>query len=559
MKFILFLFCFTWTKTQCELLQAVLLDENNPNVNFDEIADTDPLFSDTVVIDDSGVPGTEGASHTDGSKRVCDDIAIIGAGISGSFIAWRLRNSNKSISVYEYSHRIGGRIFTSHIHGVKGFKAELGAMRFHESSHQLLNKTARHLGLTVIDFPLGYGASDSTLMFLRGVHMRYNEVGSKMPYNLKPEEKISYRQILRNIYVNSTDYSQHKHRDSFHLKTHDGLELYKQSIQAVFAKTISTELAHYIKDINSFLSDFGTTSAAYALPASDPITPGESSYNMKTIKEGFSTIPKRLINKFKNASSKHHVLLNYNLKGITKNHDGTYQLHFDNHRNHAAHDQCAKKVVLAINRLALEHLNWSVLKQPNIRNLITKSVRDAHAVKFFLAYDQPWWKKSNMYSEFAISDTPIHRTYDFGPVAGTNISVLDAVYSDNDVTLWEELVKRGPRISGNSVHSVTPETVFIIHKYLAAIYNIDMHTIPKPVGGVIGIWDAYPIGGAWCEWLPGYIMPDVEKQMVKPSSHDEVYVASNAFNSKSLSFWSESALEAAELVLEHFNITTFKT
>lgn len=41
-----------------------LLSVNSFSVNFDEIADTDPLFSDTVLIDDSGVPGTEGASHT---------------------------------------------------------------------------------------------------------------------------------------------------------------------------------------------------------------------------------------------------------------------------------------------------------------------------------------------------------------------------------------------------------------------------------------------------------------------------------------------------------------
>jgi hypothetical protein len=44
----------------------------------------------------------------------------------------------------------------------------------------------------------------------------------------------------------------------------------------------------------------------------------------------------------------------------------------------------------------------------------------------------------------------------------------------------------------------------------------------KPIGGIIGVWDAYPIGGAWQEWLPGYIFPDVEKQMVKPSAHDDV-------------------------------------
>jgi hypothetical protein len=47
------------------------------------------------------------------------------------------------------------------------------------------------------------------------------------------------------------------------------------------------------------------------------------------------------------------------------------------------------------------------------------------------------------------------------------------------------------------MHTVTPETINVIHKYLSAIYSINIHHIPKPIGGIIGVWDAYPIGGAW--------------------------------------------------------------
>jgi hypothetical protein len=87
--------------------------------------------------------------------------------------------------------------------------------------------------------------------------------------------------------------------------------------------------------------------------------------------------------------------------------------------------------------VALEKLEWSGLKQPHIWDLITKSVRDAHSVKFFLAYDRPWWRSSHNYDEYAVSDTPLHRTYDFGTIHGSNVSVLNAVYTDNDVTLLQ--------------------------------------------------------------------------------------------------------------------------
>ena len=77
------------------------------------------------------------------------------------------------------------------------------------------------------------------------------------------------------------------------------------SIQAVFAKYLSSELVHYIEDVNSFLSDFGTTNAAYALPARDPITPGESSLEMSTVKEGMNALPRRLLTQFRNDSTKY--------------------------------------------------------------------------------------------------------------------------------------------------------------------------------------------------------------------------------------------------------------
>lgn len=64
------------------------------------------------------------------SDQTCDDIAVIGAGIAGSYTAWRLREQNLSITVYEYSDRVGGRIHTVHFDDTPSINIELGAMRF---------------------------------------------------------------------------------------------------------------------------------------------------------------------------------------------------------------------------------------------------------------------------------------------------------------------------------------------------------------------------------------------------------------------------------------------
>jgi len=60
----------------------------------------------------------------------CDDIAIVGAGVGGSYAAWKLRNRHQVVTVYEYSDRIGGRLHTTQIKGVPDINVELGAMRF---------------------------------------------------------------------------------------------------------------------------------------------------------------------------------------------------------------------------------------------------------------------------------------------------------------------------------------------------------------------------------------------------------------------------------------------
>ena len=66
--------------------------------------------------------------HFSGDK--CDDVAIIGAGIAGTYAGWRLRNKNKRITIYEYSNRVGGRLYTTNFKSVPDINVELAAMRF---------------------------------------------------------------------------------------------------------------------------------------------------------------------------------------------------------------------------------------------------------------------------------------------------------------------------------------------------------------------------------------------------------------------------------------------
>ena len=69
----------------------------------------------------------------------CDDIAIVGAGVGGTYAAWKLRSTQQVVTVYEYSDRVGGRLRTTQIKGVPDINVELGAMRFVPSCKHIEN------------------------------------------------------------------------------------------------------------------------------------------------------------------------------------------------------------------------------------------------------------------------------------------------------------------------------------------------------------------------------------------------------------------------------------
>ena len=60
-------------------------------------------------------PQTETQPDIDVTK--CHDVAIVGAGPGGTYAAYRLRNKNLNIAVYEQLNRVGGRLFSVHVPG----------------------------------------------------------------------------------------------------------------------------------------------------------------------------------------------------------------------------------------------------------------------------------------------------------------------------------------------------------------------------------------------------------------------------------------------------------
>ncbi|XP_063447763.1 aplysianin-A-like [Mytilus trossulus] len=505
-------------------------------------------------------------TYVPASDENCDDVAIVGGGIAGSYAAWRLRHTDQKITIYEYSNRIGGRLNTYHFPSAPDINVELGAMRFYPEVHKLLNKTICDVGLAQEIFELGgLAKSPNTLMYLRGNHLRFEEAGGpRTPYGLRPSKLKPPDQLKRELFNKYTNvqYFNDPASQKFNVKTVDGVYLNDQSVKAFYLKYGGQEVYNYLNDLNGFNSMQGSdTSATVALPTSPPTKP-----IVNTITGGMNQLPERLVDMFLQASKKHSLHLNKNLIAIKKRFDGKYDLFFQgtdtiNGQTNIRKDNtlirhCAKKVILGINRLGLKQLDWDVLYRPHIRKLLTDSTEDINKSKLFLVYDYPWWRRKDLNTNYIASDTPLRHTYDFGTSKYTHKSVLNAMYLDEDVDVWLELARRDNRNAGVNDYTFKPgnETICFAHKYLSEIYQIPLKHIPYPVDGIIVFWKNYPWGGDWNFWKPGYIWNEVEKQMIQPSKYDDIYIANNAFNSGTIPIWSQAALEIVECVLKRMKM-----
>jgi lysine 2-monooxygenase len=117
------------------------------------------------------------------------DIAVVGGGIAGAYSAWRLQQEEgvkKTIGLFEYSDRIGGRLYTVTRPGLPHVKAEVGGMRYIPDQHVMVANLVDHLKLPTKDFPMGAPApvgANCNLLYLRGRHLRLHELAdvSKVP------------------------------------------------------------------------------------------------------------------------------------------------------------------------------------------------------------------------------------------------------------------------------------------------------------------------------------------------------------------------------------------
>ncbi|HYH46097.1 MAG TPA: FAD-dependent oxidoreductase [Thermoanaerobaculia bacterium] len=517
------------------------------------------------------------------------DVAVVGGGVSGAYCAWRLQHHLKAdarIALFEYSDRIGGRLFTVTMPGLPNVKAEVGGMRYIPSQHAMVNSLVEHLKLKTKPFPMGAPepvGSNCNLFYLRGRHLRLHELAdpAKVPYNLAWNERglgptNLQVQVMNTIYPGMANLSL---CDTMKVGAF-GRPLWKWGFWDLMFKTLSNEGYQFMKDAGGYDANVANANAVTQLPATEYSDETE----FLTLADGYDQLPIQLAERFNRQMpgglpEGERVKMNHRLAEIEiGSGEYPYTLHFEptvttfnktrTAENAARVTVRAKKVILAMPRRSLELIKSTFFDDPWLKANIG-SVLIQSAFKLFLAYESPWWRALGLVAGRSVTDLPIRQTYYFGTECEQEgglpfmNSLLMASYNDiSTVPFWKGL-ELGEPYQGYrpaclepGVTDVVPRMEFpatdlmveVANKQVAAVHALP--ELPMPYSAVYHTWNEDPYGGGWHEWKANYRLDEVMCRMRKPVDALDIHIVGEAYSYGQ--GWVEGALDTAESMLEDF-------
>jgi monoamine oxidase len=523
------------------------------------------------------------------SDRV--EFAIIGAGVSGLYTAWRLvcdrpqAVGTSSVKIFEASDRVGGRLLTWMPMGPSGgLRAELGGMRFFKEQELVWNLLKR-LGLddSIIEFPVkGPGLrlllrGRSTLLNVRDPTKRYSLPSDNRRRQASAILERTVMEILddRNAALLDRRLGGERPRSRQDWDTIKpylrwrGQKLWEIGFWNLLSESLDSETYHYISDAFGYYSTAANWNAAEAMQ--DIALDANPEY--KTLAEGMSALPKALAGDVEQAGGE-IVMKTRLVKFESLGNGGPWRLSLKGLSEEESIVEAAN-LILALPRRSLELLapsrSFDLEASPDLKRLI-QSVRPVPAFKLFLFYRNRWWEQlQNSTGGRSVCDLPIRQTYYFAPdptptdAHVASCGLLMASYSDaRAVDFWRVLAERdsnsvmrfvrlirglGLREFPPTLHMASPDMLRHAKAQLALLHRFDESHIPDPKFGAFADWGDDPIGGGWNLWEPKVDVRDAMRKIKIPLGEDHrVHIVGEAYSG--VQGWVEGALTAAEKTLQ---------
>ncbi|HBV15840.1 flavin monoamine oxidase family protein [Chryseobacterium carnipullorum] len=430
------------------------------------------------------------------------EVAIIGAGTSGLYTAYRLVTDKKykasEVQIFDMNNKLGGRLESVVMPGMN-FWGELGGMRY-LTSQEIVTTLIEGYPLTEEDpakripvlkdtmtpvaFPMG--DPSKLLMYLRKDRCKQDawnvaqDEGKKLPtrYYLNDDDdgfssdqlfnKIIYEVLMADPWVAETykdkiikgdgiyDYSFKLTSEdwdvikprlvyNFPNSPYDQRKVNDLGFWNLIKDQISQEGYEFVANAGGYYSNTINWNSAEAFPYMVGDFSAGTIY--KTIEEGYDSIAYAVANSYMDHEGA-CIWSENKLLTFTKEHSLTnthkYQLTFLNLKTNTTWNVYANTLILAMPRKSLELLDQNNfffnINENSVLNTNIRSVIMEPAFKILMGFEYPWWKELQIDSGHSITDLPMRQCYYFGTDPETNNSMLLGSYGDMETeTFWKAL------------------------------------------------------------------------------------------------------------------------
>ncbi|MES2075739.1 MAG: FAD-dependent oxidoreductase [Pseudomonadota bacterium] len=539
------------------------------------------------------------------------DVAIVGAGISGIYSAYRLTTAGAKtgaqVQVFDMNTRIAGRLESVRLPGLPTVQGELGGMRY-LTSQQIVTTLIEEVfadQMEAVEFPMGDPAK--LFMYLRKDRCKQNAWsqaqanGEKLltRYYLNDDDigfsadqlfsKVIYDVLVADPWFNER-YSEFVNKvDEYTYTIHLTLEQWDQikpnltyqfegspydkrlvndiGFWNLLKDQVSQEGYTFLSTGGGYYSNTINWNAAEAFPYMIGDFSATAVY--KTIATGFDSTVYAMANEYMAYEGAciwtENKLLTFN-KEHAESATHRYELVFLNLRTNLPWKVYANSLVLAMPRRSLQLLDqnnffFNINQNTELNNNI-RSVIMEPAFKILMGFDTPWWREElGITAGHSITDLPMRQCYYFGTGEFSDHSMLLGSYGDMDTqTFWKALsddpVKFRPRktrlASQSEVAALNDVQAsdMMVKELVDELRELHGVGVPMPYITWFKDWADDPFGAGYHAWKAGYKVQDVMPYMRKPDENENIHICGEAYSDQQ--GWVEGAFCEAEKMLESY-------
>ncbi len=541
------------------------------------------------------------------------EVAIIGAGVSGLYSAYRLLSSGESIDkaceiqIFEMSHRIGGRLESIVLPGMK-ISAELGGMRY-TTSQKIVTGLIEDVfanELTNIQFPMGN--NDNLFGYFRKhrVKMQDWNIAQKEGKKLKTKYDLNkndiglsaeqlFNKIVYSVLKKDPWFVDKYASKIFHVSEYDhgfkltrkewndikpnltyhfdgpykGKKVNNMGFWNLIKDQTSEEGYNFLSVAGGYYSNTINWNAAEAFPYMvGDFSDAEVQY--KTIEGGYDKIAYALANAYlKNPGAS--IWGGNRLVTFSKseNNDYRYELVFFNEDEQKEYRILANKIIMAMPTRSLELLDQNNFffarnTQKELQKNIDSVVKES-SFKILMGFEEPWWKKDfGIVSGHSRTDLPIRQCYYFGIDPNDSHSLFLGSYNDMRTTmfwnvlgsedLYEPKTTKLVSLAQLDDYKSVQASKVMVHEVMNQIREMHgRNDIPEPYITYYKNWSEDPYGAGYHAWRVGVDVAATMKYMRRPHQAEDIFICGEAYSDQQ--GWVEGAFCVAEKMLQdYFNL-----